>query len=54
MIGRHSGSLRVAEGRRRRRGAANALLEFDLWMPKVAWRNVEPDRLIALGIDPRF
>jgi hypothetical protein len=53
MIGRHTSSLRVAEGRRRRRGAANALIEFDVWMRRQG-RQVDPDRMLALGIDPRF
>jgi hypothetical protein len=54
MIGRHTSSLRVAEGRRRRRSAANALLDLDVWMPRRRWLDAEPDRLLALGIDPRF
>jgi hypothetical protein len=52
MIGRQRTTVRN-DARRRRRLAAVALLDLEI-MPRIDWRNLDLDRMLALGIDPRF
>ena len=54
MTARSYSAIRTAEGRRRRRLAAAALLDLESVFTRTASRHLDASRMLVLGIDPRF